>query len=65
MLTRFSLGSICNWYGATDSREVSLKGNVYDFSVDYNPMNKSDILNILKYSVFKYLKIIWNNDLVY
>ena len=41
-----------------DSREVSLKGNVHDFSVDYNAIDKSDILNILKYSVFKCLKII-------
>ena len=41
-----------------DSREVSFKGNVYDFSVDYNPIDKSDLLKIRKYSVFKCLKII-------
>ena len=58
MLTQFCLGSICNGYGATDSKEVSLKRNVYDSSVDYNPIDKSDILNILKYYVFKCLKII-------
>ena len=58
MLTQFCLGSICNGYGATDSREVLLKGNVYDFSVDCNPTDESDILNILKYFVFKCLKII-------
>ena len=58
MLIQFCLGSVCNGYGATDSREVFLKGNVYDFSVDYNPTDKSDILIILKYSVFKCLKII-------
>ena len=34
-----------------DPRGVSLKGNVYDFSVDYNVINKSDILNIHKYLV--------------
>ena len=36
---------------ATESREVSLNGNgnVYDFSVDYNFIDKSDILNIRKY----------------
>ena len=28
------LGSISNGFGATESREVSLKGNVYDFSID-------------------------------
>ena len=27
----------------------SLNGNVYDFSVDYNSIDKSDILNIHKY----------------
>ena len=26
-----------------------LKGNVYDFSVDYNPIDKYDILNSYKY----------------
>ena len=30
------------------SKEVSLKGNVYDFSVDYNAIHKSDILIIYK-----------------
>ena len=32
--TQFCLGSISNGFGATDYREVSLKGNVYSFSVD-------------------------------
>ena len=36
--TQFSLGSISNEFSATESREVSLNGNVYDFSVDYNSM---------------------------
>ena len=34
-----------NGFGATESREASLKSNVYDFSVDYNPIDKSHILN--------------------
>ena len=34
--TQFCLGSISNGFGATESREVSLKWNLYDFSVDYN-----------------------------
>ena len=42
-----------NAFGATESREVSLKGNVYDFSVSYNSIDKSDILNIHKYLVTK------------
>ena len=32
--THLCLGSISNGFGATESREVSLKGNVYDFSID-------------------------------
>ena len=51
--TQFCLGSISNGFGATESREVSLKGNVYDFSVDYNAIDKSDILNIHKYLMVK------------
>ena len=34
---------------STESREVSLNRNVYDFSVNYNSIGKSDILNIHKY----------------
>ena len=34
--TEFSLGSISNGFGATESREVSLKENVYGCSVDCN-----------------------------
>ena len=44
--TQLRLGSISNGFGATESREVSLEGNMYDFSVDYNANNKSDILKI-------------------
>ena len=51
--TRFGLGSISDGFSATESREVSLNGNVYGFSVDYNSIDKSDILNIYKYSMTK------------
>ena len=47
--TQFCLGSISNGFSAAESREVSLYGNVYDFSVDYSSIDKSDILNIQKY----------------
>ena len=40
------LWSISDGFSATESRVVSLNGNVYDFSVDYNSIDKSDILNI-------------------
>ena len=47
------LGSISNRFSVTESRELSLNGNVYDFSVDYNSIDKFDILNILKNLVNK------------
>ena len=47
--TQFCLGSTSNGFSAVESREVSLNGNVYDFSVDYNSINKSRILKIDKY----------------
>ena len=42
-----------NGFSATESREVSLNGNVYDFLVDYNSIDKSDKLNIQKYLMAK------------
>ena len=45
--------SISNGYSANDSREVSLNGNVYDFSIDYNSIDKSDILKFHKYLMTK------------
>ena len=51
--TRFCLGSKSDGFNATESREVSLNGKVYDFSVDYNSTDKSDILNIHKYLMTK------------
>ena len=38
---------------ATEFREVSLNGNLYDFSVYYNSIDKTDILNIHKYLMTK------------
>ena len=46
--TQFCLGSIPNGFSASESREVFLNGNVYDFSVDYNSIDKSGILKIHK-----------------
>ena len=46
-------------FGAAQFREVSLKGNVYDFSIDYNGTDKSDILNIHKYLVVKNNIMFW------
>ena len=41
LIFQFSLSS---GFGATESREASLKGNEYDLPVDYNVIDKSDIL---------------------
>ena len=35
-------------FSATESREASLNGNMYDFSVDYNSIDKYDVSNIHK-----------------
>ena len=51
--TQFYLENISNVFSAVESREVSLNENVYDFSVDYNSIDKSDILNIHKYLMTK------------
>ena len=51
--TRFCLGNISDGFSATVSREVSLNENVYDFSIDYNSIDKYDILNIHKYLMTK------------
>ena len=37
----------------TESRELSLNGNLYDFSVNYNSVDKSDKLFIHKYLMTK------------
>ena len=49
----FCLGGISNKFGYAKAEEVSLKGNGYDFSVDYKTTNISDILNIHKYLMNK------------
>ena len=50
---QFFLERKSNGFGTTNSRELSLKGNVYDFSVDNQAIDKSDILNIDKYIMVK------------
>ena len=41
-------GSISNRFGDIESREVSLNRSVHDFSVNYDSIDKCDILNIHK-----------------
>ena len=45
----FPTRNISNGFSNTESREVSLNGNVYDFLVDYNSIDKYDIKKIHKY----------------
>ena len=51
--TQFCFGNIPNDFRATESKEVYLNENVYHFSVGYNSIDKSDILNIHKYLMTK------------
>ena len=50
---QFCLGSISNGFYAIESREVSLGEYEHKFLVDYNAIEKSDILNIHKYLMVK------------
>ena len=47
--TQHFLGSMSEKSNAVKSREVYFKGIVYDFSVYYNAIDKSHILNIHQY----------------
>ena len=40
-------------FDSNDLDEVSFKENIYDFSVDYNTIDKSNNLNIHKYLMIK------------
>ena len=51
--TQFCLGIISSGFRASESTEVSLSGNVYDFSVDYSSTDKSDVLYIRIYLMVK------------
>ena len=51
--TQFCLRSISNEFGALESKEVSLNGNMHGFSVYYNSIDTSDIWNIRKYLIIK------------
>ena len=53
MPTQFYLVSIFHKFDYVQSEEVSLIGNVYDLSVDYNAIDKFDILKIHRYLITK------------
>ena len=51
--TQLCLRSISNAFSATESRKMSLNENVCDLSVNYNSIDKYEILNIHKYLMNK------------
>ena len=52
-LSHFSLVSISIGFSAADYKKVFLNGNVYDLPLDYNSIDKYDILSIRKYLMIK------------
>ena len=52
-MSTFCVGSISEKFAGVEYRQVSFKRNVHDFSNDYKATDKSDILNIHKYLMFK------------
>ena len=50
---QFCLGGIPNKPDYVEAEEVSWKRNLYYFSVDYDVIDKSGILNIYKYLIVK------------
>ena len=51
--TQFCLGNISDKFGYVEAEEVSLKIDVCHFSIDYDVIDKSDILNIHNYLMIK------------
>ena len=49
----FCLGSASDECNSDDLNEVSFKGNICDFSVDFDSIDKSNILNMHKYLIIK------------
>ena len=47
------LGNISKDFTTNDMKEILLKGNVKLFSVDFNPIDTTDILDIYKYLMEK------------
>ena len=50
---QFCIGSISEEFNSSESKEVSFKGNEYDFSVYFRIINKYDICNIQEYLIIK------------
>ena len=48
-----SLGNISKNFSVDKMKKIGLNGYVYDFSVDYNVIDTSNIINIHKYLMKK------------
>ena len=57
--TQFCHANLSNGFSATDSSKVSLNGNVYDFSVDYKSIDKSNILKRKKTNLPNNNYLLW------
>ena len=58
--TQFCLGSICENFDCVESEKVQIKEIIYDFSVDFDAINKSEVLTIHEYLMDKNnIKYIW------
>ena len=53
------LGNISKDWSVDDMKKTGLKGYVYDFSVDYDAIVVSDVVDIHKY-LMKMNDIVWN-----
>ena len=51
--TPLCLGNIMKEFSEDSTKNAGIKGNVYDFSVDYDAIEVSDILDIHKYLMEK------------
>ena len=48
------LGNISKYFSVNNMKKTGLNEYVYDFSVDYNVISTSNIINIHKYLMKKY-----------
>ena len=50
----YYLGSVTHDFKSSEQREMNFNGVVYEFSLDYRPIDKTNVLNIHAYLMKKY-----------
>ena len=56
------LGNISKDFTTSSMKKIGSNGYVYDFSVDYNIIDTSMVINIQEYLMKKHeIKNVWNN----